>query len=61
MPENSSFGLSDFEGRLRDDMAQVEVKELDAWRTVVVVTKVGAATFLVITLSALARVLLMYP
>ncbi len=44
-----------------DDMAQVEVKELDAWRTVVVVTKVGAATFLVITLSALARVLLMYP
>ncbi len=44
-----------------DDMAQVEVKELDAWRTAVVVTKVGAATFLVITLSALARVLLMYP
>ncbi len=44
-----------------DDIVQVEVKELDAWRTAVVVVGIPAATFGVFILSVFARVLLMYP
>ncbi len=43
-----------------DDIAQVEVKELDVWRTVVVVGKVGLATYGAVMLTALAAGLVAY-